>query len=104
MTQAMTAPPVWSPWVLISAMREPSGVVYQDFWVGAMLSVLLSLAFGGVGAAEAVSLPVLLPAEAGLVEVPALPVEPGELQAASRPIRAASIAARARLVRLTRRS
>src|SRR6266851_2021912 len=48
MTQAMTAPPVWSPWVLISAMREPSGVVNQDSWFGSVLSVPLSLASGGV--------------------------------------------------------
>ena len=48
MTQATTAPPVWSPWVLISAMREPSGVVYQDSWFGSVLSVPLSLASGGV--------------------------------------------------------
>ena len=46
MTQATTAPPVWSPWVLISAMREPSGVVYQDSWFGSVLSVPLSLASG----------------------------------------------------------
>jgi len=39
---------VASPWVLISAMREPSGVVYQDSWFGSMLSVALSLASGGV--------------------------------------------------------
>src|SRR6266576_3986346 len=48
MTQATTAPPVWSPWVLISAMREPSGVVYQDSWFGSVLSVPLSLASGEV--------------------------------------------------------
>src|SRR5215472_8737758 len=47
MIQATTAPPVWSPWVLISAMREPSGVVYQDSWFGSVLSVPLSLASGG---------------------------------------------------------
>ena len=47
MTQATMAPPVWSPWVLISAMREPSGVVYQDSWFGSWLSVPLSLASGG---------------------------------------------------------
>ena len=29
-TQATIEPPDWSPWVEISAMREPSGVVYQD--------------------------------------------------------------------------
>jgi hypothetical protein len=38
-TQLMTAPPVWSPWVSISAMREPSGVVYQDRSFGSVLSV-----------------------------------------------------------------
>src|SRR5689334_5402677 len=48
MTQATTAPPVWSPWVSISAMREPSGVVYHDSWFGSVLSVPLSLASGGV--------------------------------------------------------
>src|SRR5215475_10798265 len=48
MTQATTAPPVWSPWVLISAMRDPSGVVYQDSWFGSWLSVALSKASGGV--------------------------------------------------------
>ena len=48
MTQATIAPPVWSPWVLISAMRDPSGVVYQDSWFGSMLSVPLSVASGGV--------------------------------------------------------
>src|ERR1700748_4005072 len=48
MTQATTAPPVWSPWVLISAMREPSGVVYQDRRFGSVLSVPLSRASGGV--------------------------------------------------------
>ena len=48
MTQLTIAPPVWSPWVSISAMREPSGVVYQDSWFGSMLSVDLSLASGGV--------------------------------------------------------
>src|ERR1700733_9482441 len=47
MTQLITAPPVWSPWVSISAMREPSGVVYQDSWLGFVLSVDLSLASGG---------------------------------------------------------
>src|SRR5215468_11527670 len=47
MTQATTAPPVWSPCVLISAMREPPGVVYQDSWFGSVLSVPLSLASGG---------------------------------------------------------
>src|SRR5271154_1205568 len=47
-TQLMTAPPVWSPWVSISAMREPSGVVYQDRSFGSVLSVDLSLASGGV--------------------------------------------------------
>src|SRR6266700_4404374 len=47
MTQATIAPPVWSPWVLISAMREPSGVVYHDSWFGSMLSVPLSLDCGG---------------------------------------------------------
>jgi len=46
-TQLMTAPPVWSPWVSISAMREPSGVVYQDRLFGSVLSVDLSLASGG---------------------------------------------------------
>src|SRR5580704_1484895 len=46
MTQLITAPPVWSPWVSISAMREPSGVVYQDSWLGSVLSVDLSLASG----------------------------------------------------------
>src|SRR5258705_351316 len=50
MTQATTAPPDWSPWVSISAMREPSGVVYQDSWFGSVLSVPLSLASGGGGA------------------------------------------------------
>ncbi len=48
MTQLITAPPVWSPWVSISAMREPSGVVYQDSWLGSVLSVDLSLASGGM--------------------------------------------------------
>src|ERR1700683_368317 len=48
MTQLITAPPVWSPWVSISAMREPSGVVYHDSWPGCVLSVDLSLASGGV--------------------------------------------------------
>ncbi len=48
MTQVMTAPPVWSPWVSISAMREPSGVVYQDRWFGSVLSVDLSMASGGM--------------------------------------------------------
>ena len=47
MTQLITAPPVWSPWVSISAMREPSGVVYQDRSFGSVLSVDLSLASGG---------------------------------------------------------
>src|SRR5580658_4184333 len=47
-TQLITAPPVWSPWVSISAMREPSGVVYQDSWLGSVLSVDLSLASGGM--------------------------------------------------------
>src|ERR1700693_820621 len=46
MTQLITAPPVWSPWVSISAMREPSGVVYQDSWLGSVLSVDLSLTSG----------------------------------------------------------
>src|SRR6266568_4665757 len=48
MTQATIAPPVWSPWVLISAMREPAGVVNQASWFGSVLSVALSLAGGGV--------------------------------------------------------
>src|SRR5690349_9043004 len=36
-------PPVWSPWVLTSAMRDPSGVVYQASAFGSVLSVALSL-------------------------------------------------------------
>src|SRR5579863_747441 len=47
-TQLITAPPVWSPWVSISAIREPSGVVYQDSWLGSVLSVDLSLTSGGM--------------------------------------------------------
>ena len=58
-TQATIAPPVWSPWVLISAMREPSGVVYQDSWFGSMLSVALRLASGGVIPLTALSRAVL---------------------------------------------
>src|SRR5581483_8122283 len=48
MIQPTTAPPVWSPWVLTSAMRDPSEVVYQDSAFGSVLSVPLSLAIGGV--------------------------------------------------------
>src|ERR1700685_1399980 len=48
MIQEMITPPVSSPWVSISAMREPSGVVYQDRSSGSMLSVFLSLASGGL--------------------------------------------------------
>src|ERR1700734_1209714 len=48
MTHAMTAPPVSSPWVSIIAMREPSGVVYQDRSLGLGLSVDFSTASAGV--------------------------------------------------------
>jgi hypothetical protein len=47
-TQLTIAPPVWPPWVSISAMREPSGVVYQDRSPGSMLSVDLSVVSAGL--------------------------------------------------------
>src|SRR5579863_6944055 len=47
MVHAMMTPPVASPWVSTSPMREPSGVVYQDMSPGFWLSVDLSTATGG---------------------------------------------------------
>src|ERR1700685_4231844 len=44
---SMMTPPVMSPWVSTSPMREPSGVVYQDTSLRLWLSVDLSIASGG---------------------------------------------------------
>ena len=47
-TQAMITPPLLSPCVSVMAMREPSGVVYQDRALGSVLSVDLRTASGEV--------------------------------------------------------
>ena len=47
-TQAMITPPLLSPCVSIMAMREPSGVVYQDRALGSVLSVDFRISSGGV--------------------------------------------------------
>src|ERR1700743_1236412 len=48
MSHEMTVPPLAPPWVSLIAIREPSGVVYQNRSLRFVLSVDLSAASGGV--------------------------------------------------------
>ena len=72
MIQAMIAPPLWSPWVSSSAMREPSGVVYQDRAPGSVLSVDLSVASGGTIPSTASRRAVLSSSRQALTLIPSM--------------------------------
>ena len=75
--QAMIAPPVPSPWVSTIAMREPSGVVYQDQARGSVLSVALSTASGGVIPRTASRRAVLSPSRQAALSACAVTPPPG---------------------------
>src|SRR5690242_1195204 len=81
MTQATSARPVWSPWVLTAAMREASGVAAQDSWLGSVLSVPLSLASGAARPLTAASRALLSSSRQAAALIPS--IVPPVLQAAA---------------------